>query len=182
MTSKRMKRVKYGIDAVRKRVATLSDVIENGEILAIDPSIISSSSVPGWAIGREGKLVDSGTIEGIDHRCTVEERLQFIGSCLRKEFDNPDLLLIEHVENHGGIKGRALTPTVRSTGTFIGSFECPVISIIPLVWIRYCPLKLEGGTPTARHKYYKQHFKSDTLDAEMILHSIYAIHEEMKNG
>lgn len=177
--TKRTKRAQYGIAGVKKKVGPLVDTISTGELLCIDPSIISSSSVPGWAVYSKGKLKESGTISGIDPRCSVAERLQFLGKALRMEFDNPDVLAIEHIENHGGHIGRALTPTVRATGAFIAAFDCPVISMVPLVWIRYVPMELNGKTPTQKHKDYKARFKSDALDAEMIGHAIIKIMEEL---
>lgn len=165
--SKRKRRTEYGIEGVRKKVASISDVILSGDVLAIDPSIISSSSVPGWALYRAGELVESGTITGIDPRRSVEDRLQFLGKYCREEFEEPDVLAIEQI-----MLGRmSMISTLKALGAIISSFECEhVIPIMPLAWqsqvLRF--INLEGKTDYEKYKYYRENIKGDEEDAKWI--------------
>lgn len=180
--TKRKKRTEYGLEGVRKKVAPIADLILSGDVLAIDPSIISSSSNPGWALYKEGELHSSGTITGIDPRRSVEDRLQFLGKYCREEFDEPDVLVIEHINPGRGPQGRAMIPTIRSTGAIIGSFECEhVISIVPLSWqsmvLKY--INLEGHTEYEKYKHYKETIKSDEEDAKWIGRTIIELAKEV---
>lgn len=180
--SKRKKRTAYGLEGVRKKVAPIADIILKGEVLAIDPSIISSSSNPGWALYRGGKLKKTGIISGIDPRRSVEERLQFLGKYCREKFDEPDVFVIEHIQMGGKI---FMESTIRASGAIISNFECEhVISIAPLAWQAYIEKKipLGEGSDYIKYKVYKEQHKSDEKDAEMIGLAVIEIAKELTKG
>lgn len=165
--SKRTKRTSYGIAAVRKRIKGLKDVILEGTVLAIDPSCISSSSNPGYALYKKGKLKSSGEIDHIHYNQPLEDRLQLLGKYCREEFEEPDVLAIEHIQMGGRIN---MQSTIRATGAIMGNFECEIVSISPLAWQAYVLklLNLEGETEYEKYQHYKREYKSDIEDAKWI--------------
>lgn len=166
--SKRSKRTSYGIDQVRKRLVGLENLVLKGSILAIDPSCVSTSSNPGWAWYVKGKLDSSGEIDSINPRLPLERRLQLLGKTIREDFEEPDILVIEHIGTGGKSYMESL---IRATGTIIGNFECEhVIPISPLAWQAYIQKKipLGGENDYIKYKEYKEKHKSDRLDAEMM--------------
>lgn len=176
--SKRKKRTQYGIEAVRKKVYSLTDEILKGHVLAIDPSCISFSSFPGWALYKKGKLHSSGVINSISPRLPLERRLQLLGKYCREEFKEPDVLAIEHIQMGGRI---SMQSTIRATGSIIGNFECEhVLSISPLAWQAYVLklINLEGKNDYEKYKEYKEKHKSDQTDAEWIGRAIIEIAKE----
>jgi hypothetical protein len=130
--TKRSKRVSYGIAGVKKNLYGKEDLVLEGTMVAIDPSCISASSLPGYAIFDSGSLIETGVIEGISYTETLEKRLQFLGAYVRDHFD-PDILAIEHI-TPGGKFGSTIPSLIRATGAIIGSTTCEVVSISPLAW------------------------------------------------
>lgn len=176
--SKRTKRTQYGIAAVRAKVLPIKDIILKGNVLAIDPSCVSSSSKPGWALYVKGKLKASGTVDGIDPRLPLETRLQLLGKYCREEFEEPDVLVIEHIQMGGRI---SMQSTIRATGAILGNFECEhVISISPLAWGSYAVklLNLEGKTDFLKYKEYKQVYKGDEEDAKWLGRTVIELAKE----
>lgn len=163
--SKRKKRTQYGIEAVRKKVHSITDEILGGHVLAIDPSCISYSSFPGWALYKKGKLHSSGVINTISPSYSLEKRLQLLGKYCREKFKEPDVLAIEHIQL--GTR-TSMTSTIRATGAIIGNFECEhVISVSPLSWQSAAlkHLNLEGNNDYEKYQHYKAKHKSDEADA-----------------
>lgn len=72
--------------------------IREGQVVSIDPSIGSTSSMPGWAIYRAGALIDSGTFE-INANHSVPDRLRALHSHMRKLYNTytPDVLVYEDI-------------------------------------------------------------------------------------
>ena len=94
---KRKTRQKYSLVQLQETVGKLRDSILKGTVIAIDPSCISSSSVPGWAVYRKGILESSGTIEGISPYVDLNRRLMYIGRYIRENFEEPDVLVLEKI-------------------------------------------------------------------------------------
>ena len=166
--TKRSKRKQYGIQAVRACVLPISDIVLGGSVLAIDPSCVSSSSNPGWALYEAGELHSSGSIDCIDYRQPLETRLQLLGKYCREEFAEPDVLVIEHIQMGGRIN---MQSTIRATGAIIGNFETErVISISPLAWQAFIEkrIPLGGGSDYIKYREYKANHKSEEVDAQMI--------------
>lgn len=89
-----------------KQIAENIQYILNGVFISIDPSIGSSSSMPGYAVYREGELVESG-IFSIAHRdASIPDRLRALHNHVRKLYTKyePDALVYEDipVSRHGG--------------------------------------------------------------------------------
>jgi len=81
----------------------------SGVVVSIDPSIGSSSSMPGYAVYREGQLIESG-IFAIPHRGVhVADRLRTLHNHVRKLYNryDPDMLVYEDIPatRHGGAAG-----------------------------------------------------------------------------
>lgn len=75
----------------------LSDIVLDGTFIAIDPSIGSRDSQPGFAIFHKGKLQVSGTAM-IDFRATSYDRLRLIHYWIKQLLPGPpDLLAIEAI-------------------------------------------------------------------------------------
>jgi hypothetical protein len=180
--SKRSKRTSYGIQAVRKRLVGIEDLALDGTLLAVDPSCISHGSLPGYAWFNKGKLVETGTISGIRPTETLEKRLQFLGKFCREEFEEPDILAIEHIQMGGRI---SMQSTIRATGAIIGNFETEhVISVSPLTWQSAAikNLKLSGNSDFEKYKDYKARIKGDEEDAKWIGRLIIELCKELING
>lgn len=177
--SKRKQRTQYGIAQVKQKLVGLQDLVLEGSMLAIDPSCVSSSSVPGWAWYVNGELESSGEIDTIPVRLPLERRLQLLGKYCREHFEEPDILVIEHI----GVGGKAkMESLIRATGTIIGSFECEhVISISPLAWQAYIQKKipLGGDNEYIKYREYKEKHKSDSKDAEMMGLAVVEITKEI---
>jgi len=90
-----------------------------------------------------------------------------LGKYCREEFEEPDVLAIEHIQMGGRIN---MQSTIRATGAIMGNFECEIISISPLTWQSAAIkiLKLEGNNDYEKYKQYKEIHKSDQTDAEWI--------------
>lgn len=79
--------------------------LQQGIVVAIDPSIGSNSSMPGWAVYKAGELLGSGTF-ALDLNKGRPQRLQQLAHFLRKLYAtwNPDVLVYEEVpsQRYGG--------------------------------------------------------------------------------
>lgn len=75
----------------------LSDIILGGTFIAVDPSIGSRDSMPGFAIFHKGKLQVSGTAK-IDFRATPYDRLRMVHKWMQALLPGPpDLLAVEAI-------------------------------------------------------------------------------------
>lgn len=75
----------------------LKGILE-GVVISIDPSIGSSSSMPGWAVYKEGKYIESGIFEIPIHK-SLPERLRILSGRVRKLYNEwlPDVLVYEDI-------------------------------------------------------------------------------------
>jgi hypothetical protein len=75
----------------------ISDSVLNGTLVAVDPSIGSRDSMPGYAIFYKGKLQVSGTA-AIDFRATSYDRLRLIHNWIRQLVPSPiDVFAVEAI-------------------------------------------------------------------------------------
>lgn len=160
---------KYGLDACEIKALRLRELILGGEVLALDPSCISASSLPGWAISAAGEITDSGVIDADSRmkKAPLPERIQYLGKVIREEFTEPDVLIVEKVQSS---RTRILSSTMEARGALIGNFTCPhVIEIDPSAWRAYTGIKYkdQGG-----NDYYTEKLKTDAQDAEEMLNCI----------
>jgi Holliday junction resolvasome RuvABC endonuclease subunit len=99
--------------------------------------------MPGYAIFKEGQLVESGIIQ-VNPADRRNQKLYSITESFRTEFDEPDVLAIENVPPVQFRGGRGLSPwsitaIQRSIGAIISAFNCEYIEIAPKAWQRFKP-------------------------------------------
>ena len=143
-------------DKLFKQIHKYRDSILKGNMLALDPSCASTSSDPGYAIFRKGKLADRGIIE-VEGKgsMTVPQRLQAIRRCMIDDFseENIDVIVIEDVSKLPYRTGS--NQTTKAQGVMIAALDCEkVLEIHPSVWQNL-----------SRDLTYE---KSDDMDAEYI--------------
>jgi len=157
MKYRKYRKTKFGIEAAEKNALKWKEDILEGQVLSIDPSCISSSSLPGWAIFEKGKLKESGVIEGPAHKPLIT-RLQYLAACVGRDFETPDVLVIEKVSSSRTLN---VASTMEARGVFIAMLhKCEkVIELDPHAWRYYVTIKYGSS------QYYTDNLKSDTQDA-----------------
>lgn len=163
--TKSLRKVEYQTQRAVKAVLT-------GLMVVIDPSSGSSSSMPGYAIFKEGKLIDSGVMQ-IDHRKEVPRRLQDISKCLSSEFPEADVLVIEDIPSRSfGRNAIAHATLLKSVGCILASSKYHrFIEISPSVWHAYIkrePKEAEG------------YVKGDEWDAKIMGYCILELAREIQ--
>lgn len=114
--------------------------LTEGIVVAIDPSIGSSSSLPGWAVYKQGMLVTSGLIE-INRNGSVPARLQELAYFIRKLYEiwDPDCLVYEDIpaQRYGGGNANAHSSLLKSVGVVL-SVSGPdyYVGLLPISWKR----------------------------------------------
>lgn len=124
------------------------ELICNGTLLAIDPSCVSSSSMPGYAIYRGGKFIEGGILN-IKYHPDLFRRLSRIRHTMQTEFSDIDVMIIEKIpvkplfnRKQAADSGRiwlnaaAHSSLMQAVGVFKGSLseDIPVIDIAAGVW------------------------------------------------
>jgi hypothetical protein len=103
-------------------IARCTKHIAEGIVIAIDPSIGSNSSMPGFAVYVAGELQDSGILE-IDPRQSVPVRLQRLAFLIRKLYKEwiPDVLVYEDIPptRFGGGNAGAHSSLLKSVGVVL---------------------------------------------------------------
>lgn len=126
--------------------------ILEGTVLAMDPSSGSfnqkkkEQSYPGYALFREGELVESGVVDLNGQELNIWERLRELYDCLENDFDVPDVLIIERIR--GRVAHQYLKWSVGIIGTAVRA-----------------PVVIEMPVSTWRSFAGKDHEKSDENDA-----------------
>lgn len=96
--------------------------ILEGQIVCIDPSIGSSSSMPGWAVYRAGLLVDSGTFS-INPNQSIPDRLRTLNGLMRKLYNvyTPDVLCYEDIPplRQGGGNATSHASLLKAVGAIL---------------------------------------------------------------
>ena len=90
------KKVKALVGKTRKQALRFSKILKEGTFVAIDPSCVSRSSVPGYAIFEEGKCIEMGVFD-IPWHPDLTKRLRAINTLMREAFPNIDLLVLEEI-------------------------------------------------------------------------------------
>jgi hypothetical protein len=115
----------------------LTQLIE-GRVLSIDPSIGSTSSLPGWAYYVSGELIASGEIE-IDPSLPIWKRLRLLVHGIRKLYREyePDVTIYEEIppQRHGGGNAEAHASLLKALGAIL-SVSGPdyYVGIHPISW------------------------------------------------
>lgn len=112
--------------------------ITEGILVAVDPSIGSSSSLPGWAVYSRGILKCSGVFE-INRNGSVPARLQELAHFLRSLYRDwdPDVLVYEDIpaQRYGGGNANAHSSLLKSVGVVL-SVSGPdyYVGLLPISW------------------------------------------------
>lgn len=117
--------------------------ILEGNILAVDPSTGSQSSMPGYAWFEKGELKESGIFQ-IDTGMNRSKRLYEISRTIREEFPTPDGLLVEYIPpvryGRGGMNTIALMALQKAVGAIIASHPYEVFIEVPTsAWLKHKP-------------------------------------------
>lgn len=161
---------------VRQSIRKHRDAILRGTMLAIDPSIGSTSSSCGYAIYVSGKLVESGLIE-VNKSASQTVRLYELARTFREDFTNPDIVAIEGISPvpYAAKRGFSKVPMTaislsalhRAVGAILGAQKwTDVIEIPPITWKKY------------KSADYK---KDDHIDAQEIGRAVILIAREMES-
>ncbi len=163
---KRKRKKRKRIPKVYTQVASARNELLTGRVLVIDPSIGSNSSMPGYAIFENSKMLEKGIlqIETMKRKGTVVPRLRELSHILRTEFDEMyDVLVIEDVPSVWSRAGghKAVIPLMKAMGCIIGNVQSKyVVEITPMSWTsRVSKIEVEK-----QMKY----IKGDDTDAEWI--------------
>jgi len=119
--------------ALHQHLNTLS-----GTLIAVDPSSGSAGSLPGFAVYREGVLIESGMLD-IPRSGPIWHRLQ----ALRTSLDalvyeyKPELLAVEHVFIKGNSK--SMTNLQRAIGVIMSCAPGDVIEVGSTTWRKHIP-------------------------------------------
>lgn len=129
------------ISQIQAAIAAHSELIKTGHVLCIDPSVGSSSSLPGFAVYKKGKLVESGLIQ-VDLGKPLNKRLFEIRRTLQEDFEVPDILILEYIGGYAFGPMRynitAYHSLIKAVGTVLASFNVDtVIEVPPAVWKKY---------------------------------------------
>jgi len=135
---------KTSVSKLDQAVSQYAERILNGPLLAIDPSSGSEKSQPGYAIYHRAQLVDSGLLN-IKWGDAVHNRLYRLAKSLREEFEQPDLLITEHLapfmgEGKGAFfSTRNVISLHQSVGVIVSTWDVPVLAISPRSWQSVAP-------------------------------------------
>lgn len=146
-------------NAIYSKIRANKDLIQNGVVLAIDPSSGGSSPV-GWAWAIKGKRESSGILE-VSKKLPVARRLGELIQLFGEGFcdPKPDVLLIEKIRG-----SRAHAFLLWAVGATIAMFYDSVIIEIPTnIWKAYAG---------------KGYEKSDEGDAICILESVLLLSQQ----
>lgn len=112
--------------------------LTEGVVISIDPSIGSTSSMPGYAIYIRGERSSSGTLD-IDRNASIPERLQQLAHFIRKLYSiyDPDVLVYEEIpaQRHGGGNANAHASLLKAVGAILSvSGPDKYVGILPISW------------------------------------------------
>lgn len=131
---------------IEEAIAPLVNKILNGTVLAIDPSSGSKESMPGYAIFRNGEFVDSGVIR-LQWKQALAGRLFDLREALQKDFECPDVLVVENIPPFiGGKQGgghynasNSILSLHKAVGVTVSCFDCPLVQVAPISWRKRIP-------------------------------------------
>ncbi len=118
-----------------------SGLVLKGRVLSIDPSIGSTSSMPGWAVYDAGVYIDSGILL-INIPNSIPDRLQQLNHEMRQLMLKwkPDVLVYEDIpaSRFGGGNAVAHASLLKAVGAIL-AVPGPVgfIGLLPVTWKRF---------------------------------------------
>lgn len=122
-----------------KAILKHADVILTGHILCVDPSSGSHSSLPGYAIYKQGELVESGVVQ-VDLGERIHSRLFEINRTFREEFEVPDLLVLEWIPPmsfKSGLHTKAVASLHKGIGAIMAAIPTPLLEVHPRTWQKF---------------------------------------------
>lgn len=138
------------LSKLAESVGQYADQLQNGYMLAIDPSSGSTSSLPGWAIFRQGKLDDAGTLELPRGTRSIANRLFLLRNALFTEFEEPDILVIEQIapvlpSKNGAFLHKGASSLIKSVGAILSTWDVPTLEVAPMTWHSMTPPEYRKG-------------------------------------
>lgn len=121
-------------------VERLSAELALGNVLVVDPSIGSSSSLPGWAVYKHGSLVDSGVIHTGGSHLHLWQRARRLKAaieilCNEYKFD---VLVYEDIPATSGFNQNAIASLLKAVGIVLACTESShVLGVHPASWKNY---------------------------------------------
>lgn len=114
--------------------------LQHGIVLAVDPSIGSQSSMPGWAVYSGGELVHSGVV-AIDSGSSTPLRLQRLNYSIRKLVaeHQPDVMVYEAITDvpYKGFSARGHAPLQKALGAILSiSGPSKYVGLFAISWTR----------------------------------------------
>lgn len=119
-------------------IASAATMLVRGDVLVIDPSVGSHSSMPGWSYWQSGELITSGTLS-IDPNEEKWVRLKQVSAALRqlsKQFPC-DVCVYEDVpvSAHAGRSQVAHATLLMAVGVTMASVDARLfVGMPPVVW------------------------------------------------
>ena len=117
----------------------------NGTMLAIDPSIGSDSSLPGYALFEQGELVESGVFE-VQRGASKHIRLYEITRIIREDFPYvPDVLAVERIvarpfRGGSGMNAVSLSSLHKAIGAIMSAAPFThLVEVATSSWVPYKP-------------------------------------------
>lgn len=112
--------------------------LQAGIILAVDPSIGSQSSMPGWAVYSKGLYQESGIIE-INCTASTPFRLQYLNYSIRKLIAKwqPDVMVYEAITDvpYKGFSARGHAPLQKALGAILSiSGPSKYVGMLAVSW------------------------------------------------
>jgi Holliday junction resolvasome RuvABC endonuclease subunit len=123
---------------VYKEIAHGANLLVHGKVLAVDPSMGSHSSMPGWALYDAGELIQSGVLD-INPDGTKWERLKEVYRQLRNMSleHRIDACIYENVpvSAHAGRSQVSHASLLMAVGVTMSAVDARVfVGIPPIVW------------------------------------------------
>ena len=136
-----------------QEVAQRVDVLTSGVVLAVDPSIGSSSSCPGWAVYQAGTLHQSGTIDTGGSHLPLWQRARTLADEIRALCDDytPTLLVYEDIPATSGFNANAQASLLKAVGIVLAaSTTDDCLGVHPASWKNYVrPTYVKGDEEDA---------------------------------
>lgn len=145
--------------------------LHKGTILAVDPSIGSANSQPGFVLAVDGTVVDSGHLS-INPKEMSNKRLAAIQIQLRKICPNPDVLIIEKIAPMLSVGGAGVIQLHWACGAILATYpNAHMIQVPNMTWKKHL-----------REHGLENYKKSDEADAIAMLLTVYGLlNSNLKN-
>lgn len=129
-------------------VSKLTTPLLTGMVLVIDPSIGSTSSSPGWAIYKQGELLDSGTLSTGGSSTELWRRARTLGNSIKvlSSTYNFDLLIYEDIPATSSFNQNAVSSLLKAVGIVLACSKSEhVLGIHPASWRNYVRPEYKKG-------------------------------------